>query len=119
MAVVPECLLIDQDVAHLVSLSVEQEPPSISLVMSATPLSAICPLCSQSSCRVHSTYTRTLADVSWACVPVRFTCAFGVSFATHQTAHVGFLPSGDQQSCSPTRVEQLGFPPFSNRSDLH
>jgi transposase len=46
------------------------ESPSITLVMTSTQSTAVCPLCQQTSAKVHSQYCRTLADLPWANFPV-------------------------------------------------
>ena len=42
----------------------------IILSLSSIELTAVCPLCSQSSNSIHSLYSRTLADLPWCGVPV-------------------------------------------------
>jgi transposase len=44
---------------------------TITLVLTMTSATAACPLCHHPSQRVHSRYTRTLADLPWARIPVR------------------------------------------------
>ena len=46
------------------------EEHGISLVLSATAPTAICPGCVHPACRVHARYLRTLADLPWATTPV-------------------------------------------------
>jgi transposase len=56
-------------------LSLEQIfsiPDSITIVVRACRSTAACPACSQSSARVHSRYIRTIADLPWQGVRVRF-----------------------------------------------
>lgn len=43
----------------------------LTLLMASTHSEACCPLCGQSSARVHSHYTRTLQDLPWAAFQVR------------------------------------------------
>ena len=43
--------------------SVTLAPEQITLVLTATPTAAMCPLCGQASDRVHSHYSRHLADL--------------------------------------------------------
>jgi transposase len=43
----------------------------ITLAVRATPASASCPVCPTSASRIHSHYTRTLADLPWAAYCVR------------------------------------------------
>jgi transposase len=71
MLTLPSCLLLDAAAITLRDLLVEEEPTAIVLTMAATPLAATCPLCGQTTRRVHSHYHRRLADVSWALIPVR------------------------------------------------
>jgi transposase len=56
-------------------LSLEQifsTPDSITMVVRACRSTAACPACSQFSARVHSRYLRTIADLPWQGVRVRF-----------------------------------------------
>jgi transposase len=48
-----------------------QHPGSLTLVVKATRTEAECPRCYRSSTRVHSYYTRTIADLPWHGVAVR------------------------------------------------
>lgn len=47
------------------------DPQRLTLTLTATAALAACPGCGQSSGRVHSRYTRTLADLPWAQTAVR------------------------------------------------
>ena len=67
----------------------------ILLTIRATHPSAVCPSCGQSSTRIHSRYTRTIADLPWADKMVqlqlivrRFLCAN--SACLRQTALLAF-----------------------------
>ena len=44
---------------------------TITLVVTSTQASSCCPGCQQPSSRIHSHYTRTVADLPWAECPVR------------------------------------------------
>ena len=46
---------------------------TITISLTATAPTATCPLCALPSRRIHSRYTRTVADLPWACVPIRLT----------------------------------------------
>ena len=46
------------------------EPDMIVLKVSSGQMEALCPGCTQRSSRVHSHYTRTVADLPWAEWPV-------------------------------------------------
>src|SRR5688500_4469336 len=48
-----------------------QHPSSLTLVVRATRAQAECPRCRRPSTRVHSYYTRTVADLPWHGVAVR------------------------------------------------
>lgn len=48
-----------------------QHESSLTLVVSATHVQAECPRCHRPSARVHSYYTRTVADLPWHGIPVR------------------------------------------------
>ena len=71
MLELPSCLLLDPAIARVCAIAVEAAPTAIVLTMHATPATAPCPVCGQTARRIHSHYHRTLADVSWALVPVR------------------------------------------------
>jgi len=47
-------------------------PDLVTVVIRAVRSQAACPACSSPSARVHSRYVRTLADLPWQGVPVRF-----------------------------------------------
>ncbi|MGO8947324.1 MAG: transposase family protein [Ktedonobacterales bacterium] len=48
-----------------------QEHDGIRAVVAPSASEAVCPLCSYRSARVHSRYTRQVADVPWHGVPLR------------------------------------------------
>ena len=56
---------------RLDALEVDTLDPTILLFVTSTQPTASCPRCQQPATRVHSHYTRTLADVPWASVAVR------------------------------------------------
>src|SRR5215218_1981560 len=55
---------------HVEALVLADE--GLTILASSEATEAPCPLCGERSDRVHSRYTRTLADLSWAAVAVRF-----------------------------------------------
>jgi transposase len=62
-------ILPDPDRLHLTGLSADTQ--AITLTVCTTGQTAACPACGGGSARVHSRYTRTLADLPWQGVPVR------------------------------------------------
>jgi transposase len=50
---------------------ISADESAITLILTMTSATAACPLCHQASRRLHSRYTRTLADLPWARIPVR------------------------------------------------
>ncbi len=70
---------------RLEALEVDTIDPTIMLVVTSTQPRSICPSCQQPASRVHSHYTRTLADVPWATVAVRLWLFrhFGAPMVTH------------------------------------
>ncbi len=62
-------ILPDPDRLHVLSLSADAE--TITLSVCTTGQTARCPGCGDQSTRVHSRYTRLLADLPWQGVPVR------------------------------------------------
>lgn len=56
-------LLADPEAIHLEKII--QHPSSLTLVVKATRIEAECPRCHLPSTRVHSYYTRTVADLPW------------------------------------------------------
>lgn len=62
-------LLADPEAIHLEKII--QHPSSLTLVVKATRTEAECPRCHRPSTRVHSYYTRTIADLPWHGVAVQ------------------------------------------------
>jgi transposase len=62
-------LLADPEAIHLEKI--RQQPSSLTLVVKATRTEAECPQCHRSSTRIHSYYTRTVADLPWHGVAVQ------------------------------------------------
>lgn len=56
-------LLADPEAIHLEKII--QHPSSLTLVVKATRTEAECPRCHRTSTRIHSYYTRTIADLPW------------------------------------------------------
>lgn len=65
----PTLLLPDANVLQLDLLTVDEH--KITVTMTALQTAAECPTCTHRSCRVHSHYRRTVADLPWAGVPVQ------------------------------------------------
>ena len=55
--------------------SITRDATGIQFTLSTTQPTAACPVCQTTATRVHSRYTRTLADLPWADVPVTITLA--------------------------------------------
>lgn len=62
-------LLADPEAIRLEKIV--QHPSSLTLVVKATRTEAECPRCRHTSTRVHSYYTRTVADLPWHGVAVQ------------------------------------------------
>src|SRR5215213_3594664 len=62
-------LLADPEAIHLERII--QHHSSLTLLVKATPTEAQCPCCHRPSTRVHSYYTRTIADLPWHGVVVQ------------------------------------------------
>ena len=60
------CLLPDATPLHLVACHVDTTAAQITLLVRSTQTSVPCPLCAVPARRIHSRYTRTLADLPWA-----------------------------------------------------
>jgi transposase len=65
-------------------IGVRADENAVTLIARASPRAARCPVCGKRSARVHSRYTRTLADLPWQGIPVtvrlhvrRFFCEEG------------------------------------------
>lgn len=67
----PSCLLPDSDRLQLDALSVEHDQHTLTLMLSSIALTAVCPICSTTTRRVHNRYQRYISDLAWADVPVR------------------------------------------------
>lgn len=65
----PATLLADPEAIRLEKII--QHPSSLTLVVRATRAQAECPCCHRPSARVHSYYTRTVADLPWHGVAVK------------------------------------------------
>lgn len=68
---IPSCLFADPASTECHAVVVDEAMPKITLQVTTTAATATCPKCHAPSCRVHSRYTRTLADLPWAGIPVR------------------------------------------------
>lgn len=71
MLELPSCILVDPDVTQVLDVGLDVDTQALVLTMESTPTTAACPRCGHAAPRIHSRYQRKLADVSWACVPVR------------------------------------------------
>jgi hypothetical protein len=65
---VPACLPIPPSL-HVEALLLDEE--GLTILASPEATEATCPLCGERAARVHSRYTRTLADLPWARLAVR------------------------------------------------
>lgn len=52
------------------AFELDASPSKIMLTLTSTQMSPICPACHHQATRVHSHYSRTLADLAWAQIPV-------------------------------------------------
>jgi transposase len=68
---IPSCLFADPASTECYAIVVDEATPKITLQVTTTAVTATCPKCHAPSCRIHSHYTRTLADLPWAGIPVR------------------------------------------------
>lgn len=59
------CLLPDPAVVRLEAWGMERGSPTIALTLASRSRLPPCPLCSRRSRRIHSWYTRALADLPW------------------------------------------------------
>lgn len=78
---IPSCLFADPASSECHAIVVDEASPKITLQVTTTAVTATCPRCHAPSHRIHSRYTRTLADLPWAGIPVeikltsrRFVC---------------------------------------------
>jgi transposase len=60
------CLLPDATTLHLAACHVDTTAAQMTLLVRSTQTSVPCPLCAIPAQRIHSRYTRTLADLPWA-----------------------------------------------------
>jgi transposase len=60
------CLLPDTTTLSLAACHVDTAAAQITLTVRSTQVSVPCPLCATPARRIHSRYTRTLADLPWA-----------------------------------------------------
>ncbi len=65
------CLLPDATTLSLAACYVDTTAAHITLLVRSTQTSVPCPLCATPARRIHSRYTRTLADLPWADYRVR------------------------------------------------
>jgi transposase len=63
-------------------ISVRADANTITLTARTSSSVARCPVCAKQSLRVHSRYTRTLADLPWQGIPVTLRCTSGGSSVT-------------------------------------
>jgi zinc-finger of transposase IS204/IS1001/IS1096/IS1165 len=63
--------LLLPDCDHLHLSTIETDPNQVTLILSITDAHPACPDCGTSALRIHSHYTRTLADLPWAARAVR------------------------------------------------
>jgi transposase len=90
----------------------------IVLTISTTHPSAVCPSCGQSSLRIHSRYTRTIADLPWADKMVqfqllvrRFSCTNSSCLRRTFTERLGaaILPWARRTQRQAQQLQQLAF----------
>jgi transposase len=62
-------ILPDPTRLHLLHLSADAQAITVTVI--TTPMSACCPRCGQPSTRIHSRYTRRLADLPWHGIAVK------------------------------------------------
>jgi transposase len=97
---------------------VELADQMIMLTVHATHPSALCPICGQSSTRIHSRYTRTIADLPWADRMVqlqlhvrRFFCTNRACLRQTFAERLGaaILPSARRTERQVQQLQQLAF----------
>ena len=64
-------LLPDSSELCIDAFELNASAPEIILTLTSTQMAASCPLCHQAATRHHSHYSRMLADLPWAQIPVR------------------------------------------------
>ena len=65
-------LLPDATTLRLTACHIDTTSAQITLLVRSTQTRVPCPLCALPARRIHSRYTRTLADLPWADYRVRF-----------------------------------------------
>lgn len=68
---IPRCLFADPGSVECSAVEIAEDGSIIRLEMGSVAGFGICPRCNHTSRRVHSRYTRTLADLPWAGIPVQ------------------------------------------------
>ena len=63
--------LPDRTMLSLEAWHIDDATAAITLHVTSTPACAPCPLCHVQTSRIHSRYTRTLADLPWGAYVVR------------------------------------------------
>ncbi|NNJ12802.1 transposase [Chloroflexales bacterium ZM16-3] len=69
--VITSFLLPSQTDLRVDRVVADEQRRTVTLKVTSTQVAPTCPRCAAASLRVHSTYTRTLADLPWADVGVR------------------------------------------------
>jgi transposase len=80
-------LLPDATTLHLEGCEVDEAAAQITLRVRSTQTSAPCPLCAIPAQRIHSDYTRTLTDLSWADYRVRLQLRVRKWFCRNRSCH--------------------------------
>ena len=80
-------LLPDTITLRLEAWAVDEAAAQITLRVRSTQTSAPCPLCATPARRIHSAYTRTLADLSWADYRVRLHLRVRKWFCRNRSCH--------------------------------
>ena len=75
--------LPDRTTLSLEAWHVDDVAAQITLEVAATPARVPCPLCHVQTTRVHSRYTRTVADLSWGAYAVRLQLRVRKFFCDH------------------------------------
>ena len=101
-------VLPDPKMLNLIGVSADVEV--ITLTAETASPKAGCPVCGKLSRRVHSPYTRTLADLPWQGVPVtQFLCTSEGSSVTEPLARERSSPSAFRVSRPTTLAEPSGW----------
>lgn len=69
--VLTELLLPSQADLHLERVSADDQTQTLTVEVTSTQATPACPGCAATTSKVHSRYTRTLADLPWADVGVQ------------------------------------------------